>query len=147
MFGMSVNDVPGWLVAMAPSAIGVPVAATPGLVPHCDVLTAAVLGVPEAVDVLAGVLVLPEPAVLLLLLLLLQPAAARAIAAASMIVLRAGHTGKYLFISPPRGVSFQVIRCDAFSIHGHHDLDRVLRSAHREFEGFRRADQREMVGE
>ena len=144
MFGMSVNDVPGWLVAMLPSAIGVPVAATPGLVPHCDVLTAAVLGVPDAVDVLAGVLVPAEPVVLLLLL---QPAAARAIAAASMIVLRAGHTGKYLFISPPRGVSFQVIRCDAFSIHGHHDLDRVLRSAHREFEGFRRADQREMVGE
>ena len=84
------NDVPGWLVAMAPSAIGVPVAATPGLVPHCDVLTAAVLGVPEAVDVLAGVLA--EPAVLLLLLLL-QPAAARAIAAASMIVLRTDRAG------------------------------------------------------
>jgi hypothetical protein len=89
-----VNDVPGWLVAMLPSAIGVPVAATPGLVPHCDVLTAAVLGVPEAVDVLAGVLVLPEPAVpLVLLLLLLQPAAARAIAAASMIVLRTDRAG------------------------------------------------------
>jgi len=85
-----VNDVPGWLVAMLPSAIGVPVAATPGLVPHCDVLTAAVLGVPEAVDVLAGVLA--EPAVLLLLLLL-QPAAARAIAAASMIVLRTVRAG------------------------------------------------------
>ena len=52
MFGMSVNDVPGWLVAMAPSAIGVPVAATPGLVPHCDVLVAEVL----AEDVLAGAL-------------------------------------------------------------------------------------------
>jgi hypothetical protein len=98
---------------MAPSAIGVPVAATPGLVPHCDVLTAAVLGAPEAVDVLAGVLA--EPAVLLLLLLLLlQPAAARASAAASIIVLRADRAGKYLVISPPRGVSFQVIRCDAF---------------------------------
>jgi len=36
---MSVNEVPGWLVAMAPSGIGVPVAACPGLVPHCDVLT------------------------------------------------------------------------------------------------------------
>jgi hypothetical protein len=102
MFGMSVNDVPGWLVAMLPSAIGVPVAATPGLVPHCDVLTAAVLGVPEAVDVLAGVLA--EPAVLLLLLLLLlQPAAARAIAAASIIVLRTDRAGMYFFISPPRG--------------------------------------------
>jgi hypothetical protein len=89
---------------MAPSAIGVPVAATPGLVPHCDVLTAAVLGVPDAVDVLAGVLVLAAP--LLLLLLLLQPAAARAIAAASMIVLRAGHAGICLFISPLRGGEF-----------------------------------------
>ena len=56
MFGMSVNDVPGWLVAMAPSAIGVPVAATPGLVPHCDVLTADVLAELLALDVLAGAL-------------------------------------------------------------------------------------------
>src|SRR6266702_5443904 len=39
MFGISVNDVPGWLVAMPHRAIGVPVAFTPGLVPHCDVLT------------------------------------------------------------------------------------------------------------
>src|SRR5271169_1267947 len=85
MFGMSVNDVPGWLVAMAPSAIGVPVAATPGLVPHCDVLTADVLVELVAVDVLAGAL---ELLLLLLLLLLLQPAAAIATAAASTIVLR-----------------------------------------------------------
>ena len=55
MFGMSVNDVPGWLVTMAPSAIGVPVAATPGLVPHCDVLTARVLA--EALALLDAVLV------------------------------------------------------------------------------------------
>ena len=48
MFGMSVNDVPGWLVAMAPSGIGVPVAFTPGLVPHCDVFTAALLGAADA---------------------------------------------------------------------------------------------------
>jgi hypothetical protein len=67
MFGMSVNDVPGWLVAIAPRGIGVPVAATPGLVPHCDVLTAEVLGVP--LDVAFGVL--------LVLLLLPHPAAAR----------------------------------------------------------------------
>jgi hypothetical protein len=90
MFGMSVNDVPGWLVAMAPSAIGVPVAATPGLVPHCDVLAAAgvaVPGVADVVDVAAGAVAVPV--VLLLLLLLLQPAAARAMAAASTIVLRA----------------------------------------------------------
>ena len=38
---MSVNEVPGWLVAMAPSGIGVPVAATPGLVPQLDVSTVA----------------------------------------------------------------------------------------------------------
>jgi hypothetical protein len=63
MFGMSVNDVPGWLVAMAPSGIGVPVAFTPGLVPHCDVFTAALLG--------AAAAELPE----LPLPLLLHPAA------------------------------------------------------------------------
>src|SRR5215472_837104 len=38
MFGMSVNEVPGWSVTIAPSGIGVPVAFTPGLGPHCDVL-------------------------------------------------------------------------------------------------------------
>ena len=48
MFGISVNDVPGWLVAIAPSGIGVPVAFTPGLVPHCDVFTAVPLGAAEA---------------------------------------------------------------------------------------------------
>ena len=41
MFGMSVNEVPGWFVAMAPSAIGVPVALTPGLLPQLDVSTVA----------------------------------------------------------------------------------------------------------
>ena len=72
MFGMSVNDVPGWLVAIAPRGIGVPVAATPGLVPHCDVLTV------ELPDVLValGVLPLPLPLPLVVLLLLLHPAAA-----------------------------------------------------------------------
>src|SRR5215813_289779 len=66
MFGISVNDVPGWLVAMAPSGIGVPVAFTPGLVPHCDVLTAAPVG---AVDAEPPELLDPP-------LLLLHPAAA-----------------------------------------------------------------------
>jgi len=77
MFGMSVNEVPGWLVAMAPSAIGVPVAAWPGLVPHCDVSTVPVPAVLVAVDVLAGVLEVPVLAVpvVLLLPLLLQPTA------------------------------------------------------------------------
>src|SRR5580658_4425785 len=85
MFGMSVNEVPGWLVTMAPSAIGVPVAATPGLVPHCDVLTADVL----AEDVLAGALLLERELLLELLLELelLQPAAAIAMAAARTMVL------------------------------------------------------------
>ena len=53
MFGMSVNEVPGWLVAMAPSGIGVPVAATPGLVPQLDVLTVAALA--ELDELPAGV--------------------------------------------------------------------------------------------
>lgn len=94
---MSVNDVPGWSVAMAPSAIGVPVAATPGLLPHCDVLTAAVPGVADVADV-AGVA--DVVAGVLVELLLLQPAAARAIAA-STIVLRADRAGISLFICPP----------------------------------------------
>src|SRR6516165_10936268 len=68
MFGMSVNDVPGWLVAIAPRGIGVPVAAAPGLVPHCDVLTA------EAPGVLVAAGVPPPP--LLVVLPLLHPAAA-----------------------------------------------------------------------
>jgi len=78
----------------------VPVAATPGLLPHCDVLTAVVPGVADVagvVDVAAGVLVE---------LLLLQPAAASAIAAASMIVLRASRAGISLFICPPQGGEF-----------------------------------------
>ena len=101
MFGMSVNEVPGWLVAIAPSTIGVPVAATPGLVPHCDVLTADVLAGLLALDELAAAL---ELALELELLLLLQPAAAMATAAASTIVLRADSTfgtNKCALISPP----------------------------------------------
>src|SRR6516162_9001975 len=103
MYGMSVNEVPGWLVAMAPSGIGVPVAATPGLVPHCDVLTVPALA--EAEDVPAGVE--DDPAAAVLLLLLLQPAAPRArAAAASMRVLRvrcARGAGMCVLIYPPRG--------------------------------------------
>jgi hypothetical protein len=33
------------LVTIPPTGIGVPVAATPGFVPHCDVLTVVLLGV------------------------------------------------------------------------------------------------------
>src|SRR6266487_2444975 len=90
MFGMSVNEVPGWLVAIAPSGIGVPVAATPGLLPQLDVLTVAALA--EVDPVLAAVLPL-----------LLQPAAARPRAAASRIVLRAEIC---LLICSPQGGEF-----------------------------------------
>jgi hypothetical protein len=85
MFAMSVNDVPGWLVTIPPRAMGVPVAATPGLVPQELVLTAAL--VPDAL--VAGVLELVlEPELVLLELVLLHPAAAMAMAAARTRVLR-----------------------------------------------------------
>jgi hypothetical protein len=74
MFAMSVNDVPGWLVTIPPSGIGVPVALTPGLGPHCDVLTV----VPADELVAAGLL----PGDPLLLLVLLHPAASIPMAAA-----------------------------------------------------------------
>jgi hypothetical protein len=102
MFAMSVNEVPGWLVTMAPRAIGVPVAWTPGLVPHCEVLTALVLA--GALAVLVAVLAALVVLVLLveLELELLQPAAAMAMAAASTIVLRASMAfGICGLISPP----------------------------------------------
>jgi hypothetical protein len=108
MFGMSVNEVPGWLVAMAPSAIGVPVAATPGLVPHDDV-PAAAGDEAEALEALGGgvdAVVLLE---LLELLELLHPAAAAARAAAARtIIVRADGANIPLLISPPRGSDFQV---------------------------------------
>src|SRR6185369_18004817 len=114
MFGMSVNEVPGWLVAMAPSRIGVPVALTPGLLPQLDVSTVAA---PALLDEpAAGV----DPVPPLLPLLLLQPAAARARAAVSMIVLRADIC---LLICSPQGG-------ELVSIHGHDDLDGVRRPAH-----------------
>lgn len=96
MFAMSVNDVPGWLVLMLPSAIGVPVAATPGLLPHCDVLTVPVpaeLDVAGVVEVLAGVPLLE---------LLLHPAAAMTMAAAMTIFLRADGAWVSLLIIPLR---------------------------------------------
>ena len=64
MFGMSVNDVPGWLVAIAPSGIGVPVAFTPGLVPHCEVFTVVPPDATDAVLLADGLLdpLLPHPA-------------------------------------------------------------------------------------
>jgi len=76
MFGMSVNEVPGWSVAMAPRSIGVPVAVTPGLVPHCEVLTVPPLELALLTEV-AGALALDEdepPAAPLLLEPELHPA-------------------------------------------------------------------------
>jgi hypothetical protein len=96
MFGMSVNEVPGWLVAMAPSGIGVPVALTPGLVPQLDVLTVAAPALLDEPP--AGVV--DEPVAVLLLPLLLQPAAARATAAQNKMVLR---VETFLLICPPQG--------------------------------------------
>ena len=101
MFAMSAKLVPVWSVTIEPRLIGVPDAAWPGLVPHCDVLTVDALALAElvAVDVLAGALEL-----VLVLVLLLQPAAASATAAASTTVLRAETTfgtGICALISPP----------------------------------------------
>src|ERR1700748_1802802 len=50
MFSMSLKSVPGCLVLIAPMLIGVPVAATPGLVPQDDVETVPALEVLDAVD-------------------------------------------------------------------------------------------------
>src|SRR5580704_5694389 len=72
---MSVKSVPGCLVLIAPSLIGVPLAAVPGLGPQDDVsvdeLVAAAVLVAEVDDEAAGAAAL---VVLLLLLLLPQPA-------------------------------------------------------------------------
>ena len=43
MFAMSAKLVPVWSVTMLPSGIGVPVAATPGLVPQAEVLVVVAL--------------------------------------------------------------------------------------------------------
>jgi len=75
---MSVKSVPGCLVLIAPSTIGVPVAATPGLDPHDDV-SEVPLELAELLEVeLADADVVPLAAALLeallvLLLLLPQP--------------------------------------------------------------------------
>src|SRR5947209_4283438 len=69
MFGPSEKSVPGCLVSIVPMLIGVPVAATPGLVPHFDVSTEplALLVAAELVELLLG----PAAALLLELELLL----------------------------------------------------------------------------
>jgi hypothetical protein len=79
MFGPSLKSVPGCLVSIVPRSIGVPVAATPGFVPHDEVFTdadgALALELLAALVAGAALLVLALLALLLLLLLLLpQPA-------------------------------------------------------------------------
>jgi hypothetical protein len=70
MFSMSVKSVPGCLVLMAPSVIGVPLAAVPGFGPHDEVLVDALaaLVVVELDDAAGAELVLALLVVLLLLL-------------------------------------------------------------------------------
>ena len=71
------KSVPGCLVLIAPSGIGVPVAATPGFGPHDDVLVDALVAAAvlvAEVDEAAGAALLLVLLVLLLLLLLPQPA-------------------------------------------------------------------------
>ena len=48
MLAMSVNEVPGWSVLIVPRLIGVPVAATPALLPQVEVSTAPALALPDA---------------------------------------------------------------------------------------------------
>jgi hypothetical protein len=76
MFGPSLKSVPGCLVSIVPIGIGVPVALTPGFLPHAEVL---LLAPPELALVVALVLAAPLGAALELLLLLLlpQPASTR----------------------------------------------------------------------
>jgi hypothetical protein len=93
MFGPSLKSVPGCLVSIVPMGIGVPVALTPGLGPHDDVLLEPPLEPLE--PELALELEPPDPpepalAPVLLLLLLPQPASTTAptSAASAMIVRR-----------------------------------------------------------
>ena len=83
MFEMSVKSVPGCLVLIAPSMIGVPVAAVPGLGPHGDVSDEPLEPLEPllADDVDVEPLLAGAAALLVLLLLLLpQPAITRAAA-------------------------------------------------------------------
>ena len=54
MFAMLAKLVPVWSVTMPPSGIGVPVAATPGLVPQAEVLVVVALLEADADELLAG---------------------------------------------------------------------------------------------
>jgi hypothetical protein len=85
MFGPSLKSVPGCFVSIVPMLIGVPVAATPGLGPHDDVL----LDPPLELELLVLAAVLDDPPLLAaepppeleLVLLLLLPHAATSMAA------------------------------------------------------------------
>jgi hypothetical protein len=76
MLEMSVKSVPGCLVLMAPRTIGDPVALTPGLGPHEDVLALGVA--PPELLVLLALELAPDPPLLELLELLLPHAASSA---------------------------------------------------------------------
>jgi MFS superfamily sulfate permease-like transporter len=76
MFGPSLKSVPGCLVSMVPMLIGDPVAATPGFVPHDEMLTPEALLLPPAPELDELAALLAEALGLLLLLLLPHPASA-----------------------------------------------------------------------
>jgi len=86
MFAMSAKLVPVWSVTIDPSGIGVPVAATPGLLPHDEVLTAppelGLDGAAAALEV-AGAAALLELELLLLLHLARTPPIAMTATAAA----------------------------------------------------------------
>jgi hypothetical protein len=69
MFGPSLKSVPGCLVSIVPMLIGVPVAATPGFVPHDDVFVDALLELPELDVALDPPLAAPPLELVLLILL------------------------------------------------------------------------------
>jgi len=74
---MSAKLVPVWSVTIEPRLIGVPVAATPGLVPHDEVVTAVEVGLALPLVGAGALLEEVEAGVeveLVLLLLLLHPA-------------------------------------------------------------------------
>ena len=91
---MSLKSVPGSLVSIAPRLIGVPVAATPGFVPHDEMLTVPVLAELDAgagVDAGADVAALDAADELLEEELELQPAmtpTATAVMAATAVLVR-----------------------------------------------------------
>ena len=79
MFEMSVKSVPACLVLIVPRLIGVPVAATPGLLPHDEVLVPATAVAAELVVAAAVALELVALALLVLLELLELPHPARTV--------------------------------------------------------------------